>query len=240
MLSIIIPAFNEEGYLPGTLGHLRAAIEASGFVLGREVEILVIDNASTDRTAEIAREAGARVVAVPERNIARVRNAGARAATGEVLVFLDADTLVPANLLDRIIEVMRDPTCAGGAVDTEYRPARRLIRVYLRFWRVVGRALGMAQGATQFCRREAFDGVEGYDESQYMGEDVDFYWRLGKYAKSRGEHVRVLSDIRVVPSCRRFDQWSTGRILVETNPLYITLFRRSQAAWRGWYGDVPR
>jgi glycosyltransferase involved in cell wall biosynthesis len=200
----------------------------------------VVNNASSDRTAEIALAAGTKVISFPEHNVARVRNAGARAASGDVLVFLDADTLVPEGLLSRIVQVMREPTYLGGAVDTDYRPARPLIAVYLRLWRLIGLGFGMAQGAAQFCRREAFAALGGYDESIYMGEDVDFYWRLGKFAKARGRHVRFLRDLRVAPSCRRFDQWPTWRILVETNPLYILLFRHYQAAWRGWYGDVPR
>jgi glycosyltransferase involved in cell wall biosynthesis len=240
MLSVIIPAFNEERFLPQTLGHLRQAAEHLGGVPGRDLETIVVDNTSSDRTAEIARASGTKVISVPEHNIARVRNAGACAAAGDLLVFLDADTLIPGSLLSRIVQVMKDPACLGGAVDIDYRPARPLIKVYLRLWRLIGRCLGMAQGAAQFCRRDAFSALGGYDESIYMGEDVDFYWRLSKFAKARGRHVRFLTDVRVVPSCRRFDQWPTLRILTETNPLYILLFRHHQAAWRGWYSDVPR
>jgi glycosyltransferase involved in cell wall biosynthesis len=239
-ISIIIPAFNEERYLPLTLEHLRRASDHLAACHDEEVEVIVVDNASTDRTAEIALASGARVVPVPEHNIGRVRNAGASAATGDLLVFLDADTVVPKVLLSRVVEVMEHPKCLGGAADTDYRPARFMIKVYLRMWRMLGRCLGMAQGALQFCRRDAFSALGGYDESIYMGEDVDFYWRLRKLANERGQHLQYLGDVRVVPSCRRYDQWSTWRILVETNPFYATLFQRRRAAWRGWYSDVPR
>lgn len=240
-ISVIIPAFNEERFLPRTLEHLRRATERLGSVGGRHVETIVVDNASTDRTAALALAAGARVVSVPEHNIARVRNAGALAASGGLLVFLDADTLIPEHALGRIAEVMEeDPGCLGGALDLDQRPARRLVRAYLAAWRLIGLCFGMAQGAVQFCRRDAFAAVGGYDESIYMGEDVDFYWRLGKLARSRRQRVRILRDVRAVPSARRFDQWPISRILIETNPLYITMFRRRRAAWRGWYGDVPR
>lgn len=236
MISVVIPAFNEEKYLPETLGHLRRA----QVHLGRDVEVIVVDNASTDRTAEVALASGAKVVDVPEHNIARVRNAGAKAASGDVLVFLDADTLVPEATLGRIVQEMADPSCLGGAADTDYRPARASMRAYIRLWRVLGRMTGMAQGALQFCRRDAFAALGGYDETSYMGEDVDFYWRLGKLAKQRKGHVRYLKDVRVVPSCRRYDQWSTWRTLKETNPFYAALFQRRASAWRGWYSDVPR
>jgi glycosyltransferase involved in cell wall biosynthesis len=239
-ISVIIPAFNEERYLPRTLEHLGHARDHLGANRNEPVEVIVVDNASIDRTAGIAMDFGARVVPEPEHNIARVRNTGAAAASGDVFVFLDADTLVPNCLLSRIIEVMEEPACLGGAVDIDHRPARRLIKIYLRTWRLIGLCLGMAQGAVQFCRRDAFSALGGFDERIYMGEDVDFYWRLARLAKSGKQHVRYLRDFRVVPSCRRFDQWPTWRILIETNPLYITLFRRHHAAWRGWYGDVPR
>jgi glycosyltransferase involved in cell wall biosynthesis len=239
-ISIVIPAFNEERFLPKTLEHLQRAEKHLGVVPDRDVEIIVVDNASSDRTVEVALAAGARIVPIPDHNVARVRNAGANAAAGDLLIFLDADTLIPEILLSRIVQVMEEPTCLGGAVDTDYQPAKPLIRAYLRLWRLIGLWLGMAQGALQFCRRDAFWVLKGYDETIYMGEDVDFYWRLTKLAKARRQFIQFIRDIRVVPSCRRFDQWPTLRTLIKTNPLYILLFRRSQSAWRGWYSDVPR
>lgn len=100
-ISVAIPARNEEKYLPATLAALiraRAFLAGKG---GRLLEILVVDNDSTDQTAQIASASGARVIHEPEHNIAAVRNAGAKAASGEVLVFLDADTLVPESFLWR-------------------------------------------------------------------------------------------------------------------------------------------
>ncbi len=84
-MSVIIPAFDEERYLPATLDRLRRAADHLGAVPGRDIEMIVVDNASTDRTAEIALDAGARVVPVPEHNIGRARNAGAAASTGFAL-----------------------------------------------------------------------------------------------------------------------------------------------------------
>ncbi|MFI5454040.1 MAG: glycosyltransferase family 2 protein [Isosphaerales bacterium] len=117
-ISVIIPAFNEERYLPQTLEHLHRAEEHLEAVPDRDVEIIVVDNASSDRTAEIALAAGTRVIPVPEHNIARVRNAGAGAASGGLLIFLDADTLVPEILLSRIVQVMSGLSPhAGGMIN---------------------------------------------------------------------------------------------------------------------------
>jgi glycosyltransferase involved in cell wall biosynthesis len=240
LISIVIPAFNEEDYLRQTLTSLNNA----GELLAREsdvmVEVIVVDDASVDSTADIARSLGARVVEGAHQSVAKARNAGGRAARGDVLIFVDADTLVPDQLLLRIAAAMSDRSCAGGAVDTDYRPTKIAVRIYLGFWRVIGRMMGMAQGATQFCRRDVFSALNGFDEKLFMGEDVDFYWRLKRIAKQQHSHVVLVEDLRVVPSTRRFDQWRLWRTLLWTNPLFILLFQRNRTAWDGWYKTTPR
>jgi glycosyltransferase involved in cell wall biosynthesis len=138
-------------------------------------------------------------------NISRVRNAGASAARGDVLAFVDADTIVPPNFLGRVAEAMGDPACFGGSADIVHTPASKLLRAYLDARRWLGIRLDMAQGAAQFCRRSAFDLLKGDDELYFMGEDVDFYWRLQKLYTKAGGHLSFLNDVKVVPSPRRFD-----------------------------------
>ena len=182
-ISVIIPAFDEESYLPATLqavGRSALLLQSRG---GVNTEVIVVDNNSSDATATVARSLGAHVVAESEHNIARVRNRGAAIAQGKVLVFVDADTHMPEELLQRIHQAFAAPGCVGGAVDTEYRPKKKSVRVYLGVWRLVGRAAGMAQGATQFCLPDTFTALGGYDESLFMGEDVDFYARMRRHAR---------------------------------------------------------
>ena len=240
LISVVIPAFNEEGYLGQTLASLRQAKASLLTEQNDSVEIIVVDNNCVDATADIAQDFGATVVSETEHNVARVRNTGAKFAKGDILVFVDADTSVPSDLLRRIVKVMAEPSCFGGAVDTNNRPAKLAVRIYLKFWRVIGRVAGMAQGATQFCRKEIFFAVNGYDETLFMGEDVDFYWRLKRLAMAHSGHITFIKDIQVVPSTRRFDQWQTWRTLNWTNPLFILMFRRKKTAWHGWYKDSPR
>jgi glycosyltransferase involved in cell wall biosynthesis len=240
-LSVILPAFNEARALPATLAALAEARRRVRLQFGHETELLVVDNASTDATAEIARHAGAGVVSEPFRNVARARNIGASAARGQVLVFVDADTWVPPEALAQIAAAMTDPRCVGGALGVLHRPRSRVLRIYLAGWRLLGLALQMSQGATQFCRRDEFDALAGYNERLWVGEDVDLQWRLRRLARRTDRSHRVIHDCRVVPSPRRFDQWPLWRTLVWTHPLVTMALARSARLWRkGWYETPPR
>ena len=239
-ITVIVPAFNEESYIGPTLQSVNDAKESVERRDDVNVEIIVVDNGSTDRTAEIARSFGARVIEEPRGNVAIARNAGARAASGQVLAFVDADTLWPESLLCRVVDVMSDGRCVGGAVDTDYRPKQILVGAYLRFWRFFGKMLRMAQGATQFCQATVFASLDGYNETIFMGEDVDFYWRLRDAARRQDAIVQLVDDVRVIPSCRRFDQWPLWKTLMLTNPLTCWLFSRSKKPWGGWYATPTR
>src|ERR1017187_10831821 len=104
LISVVVPAFNEESYLPTTLSSLRDAIS----VCWCGAELIVVDNGSADRTREVALSFGATVVHEAVHNISRVRNAGASAARGDVFAFVDADTIVPPYFLERVAKVMGD------------------------------------------------------------------------------------------------------------------------------------
>src|SRR5438552_2691875 len=111
MISFIVPAYNEETELPSTLAAIRAAISA----LSQPFEIIVVDDASTDATPEIAEQAGARVVPIHRRQIAAARNAGARAAQGEYLFFVDADTRINQTHVTEAMALLEAGCTGGGA-----------------------------------------------------------------------------------------------------------------------------
>lgn len=115
-------------------------------------------------------------------------------------------------------------------------PQRRFARLYLRAWRLLARLTGMAQ----FCRSDAFEEAGGYDETAWIGEDVDFYRSLKRLARDTGRKVAFVRRPRVRPSTRRFDKWPLWRVLVWTNPLFIALLRRRKAVWTGWYAREVR
>ena len=239
-ISIIIPAFNEEEYLGATIDAIETASKCLLDIVNVDIEMIVVDNNSADGTADIARGKGAVVVHECVQGISRARNTGVRHASGEIIIFVDADVIVPHNLLASVYDAMSDSNCVGGGADVEYRPKRTVVRLYLRIWRMLGRITDMVQGATQFCRKRVFEEIGGYDETAWIGEDVDFYWELKRYAKREGRRVSVIREPRVRASTRRFDKWPLWRILVWTNPLFIAAFRRRKKFWGGWYSDAVR
>lgn len=233
--SIIIPAFNEENFLPIAL----RAIEAASFDL--PCEIIVVDNESTDRTAEVARDIGATIISEREHNIAKVRNTGAKKASGDILIFIDADTIVPPSLFQKIDEAMKDERCFGGAVAVSYEDfKRKWMQYYLLGWQFWGKFFNMKQGACQFCRRAVFENLYGYDESIFMGEDIEFYWRLSKFAKAGNGILHFVETPRVKTSSRRFDRMSLWKTLLLTHPIFIRLAWRKEYFWKDWYKTPVR
>ena len=239
-LAIIVPALNEEAYLGQTLDSVQTAARLLRARCNVDVQTIVVDNNSEDDTAAVALTKGATVIREPLRNIARARNAGARQCTADVLVFVDADVVLPPTALNAIHATMSDPKCVGGGLEVEYHPRRFWVRLYLGAWRLLARATGMVQGAAQFSRRCAFEQVGGYNESVWIGEDVDFCWGLKKLARDSRRTIRLIETPRARPSCRRFDQWPVWKILVWTNPLFIAVCRRWRPMWKGWYADLVR
>ena len=93
----------------------------------------------------------------------------------------------------------------------------------------------MAQGATQFCRRPVFEKLGGYDRTIFVGEDVEFYWRLSRFAKQHKAKLHFINAPKVVTSSRRFNKMSVWKILLLTHPLFIFLVWRKKAFWNDWY-----
>lgn len=235
-LSVVITAYNEEKCLPATLDSVAAEIERIG-----GAELIVVDNESTDRTAAIAVEYGAVVHNETEHNIARVRNRGAGRATGDVLMFIDADTRVKPGLFTRIADEMNDTACLGGAVAVSYdEPMPRLTELYVKFCLIIGRLMRIRNGAAQFCRRDAFDELGGYDETIFVGEDIDFQFRLERLARTRGDRTAFISDLPVITSARRFVHFGLARTVFYSHPLTLLLACRYRRLWRSWYENAVR
>lgn len=180
--SVVVPAFNEERLLAGSLAAIREAMRAFD-AAGWASELVVCDNNSTDRTAEIARAAGATVVFEPVNQIARARNAGAARASGDWLVFVDADSYPTRELFCEVISVANCSVGGGAAVSFETED--RAVRLALAAWNALSRALRWAAGSFIFCRADAFREVGGFDQALYAGEEIDFSRRLKRLGRRR-------------------------------------------------------
>ena len=237
-LSVVIPAYNEEKYITETLEAVRLALLPIP-----DAEIIVVDNQSTDSTREIAHAFGVKIVDEDEHNIGQVRNTGARAAAGAVLVFLDADTTVAPGVFERIIEVMADSSCVGGSVAVEYeapRTRRIFMRWFMRLWTFLGRLTKMRQGALQFCRADIFRELGGYDTTIYVGEDIEFHWRLDKLARRRTGSTAFVEEPKVRTSSRRWEKMGLMPMLFYTHPVTIFLMWRVHWMWKAWYENALR
>ncbi len=221
--SVIIPAFNEEAVLADTLNALRAAMVG----IALPGEIIVVDNNSTDRTARIAGDHGARVVFEPVNQISRARNAGAAAARGRYLFFLDADTLVKAELLVTALEdLVGGDFCGGGSTLEFDRPvgwAQRLVDA----WNWISVRFGFAAGSFVYCLSDGFRTVGGFSEAVYAGEEIWFSRRLKKWGRERGLKFRIVEHAPVVTSGRKLDWYTPFSLL-----LLVVLFALFPAATR--------
>jgi glycosyltransferase involved in cell wall biosynthesis len=199
-LSIVIPAYNEEGLLGGCLGSVREAASACGV----RPEVVVCDNDSTDSTGRIAREHGAKVVFEPVRLISRSRNAGASAATGDWLLFIDADSRLSPAVLSAMLEAARGGRCCGGGclIAFDRYPAWGALLVHS--WNLLSRTLQLAAGSFLFCRAEAFREVGGFPSDLAAGEELFLSRALRKWGKAHGLDFAILTGVRHVSSGRKF------------------------------------
>lgn len=208
--SIVIPAHDEEELLPATLASIRAAMSA---LPGWQGEIVVTDNDSQDRTAEIARDAGAEVVFEEHRQIARARNVGGQHARGRYLIFVDADTTISSALLWHTLEVLKSGRVCGGGTVIEIDPnAPRWLRWALGLWTLLSRWLGWACGAYVFCLRDGFLEIGGFDERYYASEELHFSRALKRWGHPRGLRFRIL-DEPIQTSLRKMEWYSPRELL---------------------------
>jgi glycosyltransferase involved in cell wall biosynthesis len=229
MISFILPAYNEEQLLGRTLTALTGAARA----LQHPFEIIVVDDASTDRTAEIAREHGVRIKTVAHRQIAATRNAGAREATGEMLVFIDADTVVTPRAVAAAVKAMQRGAVGGGCA---FRFDGRLPfygRIMAAASGPLYRALKLASGCFLFCTRAAFRATGGFDETLFGAEEA----AMSRALRRQGRFV-ILREY-VTTSGRKMRVHSAREILGLLARLALTGSKalRKREGLDVWYGE---
>ncbi len=201
--SVIIPAYNEEKLLADCLDSLKTATAG----IESQTELIVVDNASTDKTAEIARQNGAKVVFEPHRQIARARNAGADKAQGRYLFFIDADTTISSNLFNEAHRKLESGKIIGGGARVEFsRQPRGLALFLLKFWTMLSKTLKLAAGCFIFCQACAFKEVGGFDTRLYASEELNLSAKLKSLGRKRKMRFIILDMPGIISSARKNEQ----------------------------------
>ncbi len=223
-LSFVIPAWNEEQLLGTTIKSIQES--ASDY----EHEIIVADDASTDRTPEIAQEHGAIVVTCNNRQIGPTRNDGACVATGDVIVFVDADTIVCESVIDETVNAVENGFVCGGSFprfDGKIPLFASILAKALELLFKVGR---VSAGAYFFCIRSCFEKSGGFNPKYFAAEEVHFTKSLHKYGKFKTQRNHVLT------SGRKFRSHSAFEILSTLFLVSIPGIRNIKKRKNLWYG----
>lgn len=235
-ISVIVPAFNEEKLIAATLASIRAA--TAGFTrLGWEVELVVCDNNSTDRTAELARAGGATVVFEPVNQIGRARNRGASVATGEWFIFVDADSQPSEALFAEVAEKIQEGRWLGGGCTVKLDEHYFITELLVGSWNRISRWRRWAAGSFIWVEGAAFRTVGGFSKDLFASEEIDLSERLKKLARAQGKNLLILHRHPLLTSARKlhlYSHWEYARFLLR-GALMPGRTLRSREACQPWY-----
>jgi glycosyltransferase involved in cell wall biosynthesis len=221
--SIIIPTKNEEEHLP----LLLESIKKQTF---KDLEVIVADAKSTDKTREVAMNLGARVVegGMPGPG----RNRGAEAAKGEMLLFLDADAALPdPDFLKKSLEEMKRKNFCVAAPFYDFRGANIMDKIVSGLWNawvsLASHFSPSATGSCIFATKAIHDKIGGFDEKIILGEDTDYVYRASKYCR-----FGVIRSVRAENSPRRLHQVGYAKVFwqVFAAAFYRYIMRRTDTS----------
>ena len=211
-ISVVIPAFNEAQGLAASLGSIRAALTAFDEA-DWSSEIIVCDNNSTDRTAAIAREAGASVVFEPVNQIARARNTGASRARGDWLLFIDADSHPSRELCEDVRHAIESGRYVGGGSTVCFDRPDAAVASLGSIWNAISRVMHWVAGSFVFCDARVFRDIGGFSQELYAAEEIDLSRRLKRTARERGRRVAILHRHPLLTSARKATLYAPGEML---------------------------
>lgn len=234
LISIITPAHNEEAHLGKCATSAKRAAEFAAV----EFEHVVVLNRCTDKTETIAVNHGCRTLHDDTRNLSHLRNRGAAAAHGNVLVTIDADSWMSANMLSEVIRLLKSDRYIGGGV--LMYPERWSLGIVCSLMVVAPYVIRHRVSAGMFwCYKRDFDVIGGFDESLNCIEDLDFGRRLKSYGRAVGKTYGTVCKAHLMTSCRKFDQF--GDWYFVRNPRFVVdLFDRKQEAADAFYYDARK
>ncbi len=208
-ISIVIPAFNEEKLIAATLRVIQGATAAFTRI-GWDVETIVCDNNSTDATAQLAQSAGARVVFEAINQIARARNTGAAAASGDWLVFVDADSRPTPELFAEVAGQIQSGRCMAGGCTVLMDERHWLGDGATGLWNVISRLRKWMAGSFIFCETAAFRQIGGFNAELFASEELDLSKRLKIAARQAGKTVVILHRNPLLTSARKVNLYSSA------------------------------
>ena len=221
-ISVITPAHNEEHYLSKCINSVKAAAQN----VSLPVEHIVVLNRCTDRTEEIALSGDCLVVHENARNLSRIRNAGVSEARGSIIVTLDADSWMSANMLSEVFQSLNSRKFIGGGV--RIFPERWSLGIVCSLLIVMPFLLWDRISAGMFwCYKSDFNAIGGFDESLACVEDVDFGKRLRDLGRKRSKKYGTIRRAHITTSCRKFDQFGDWYFVRNPKVVY-NIFRRDQ------------
>ena len=232
MISVITPAHNEELFIKKCLCSVTVAAKE----VPDEVEHIVVLNRCTDKTGGIATEWGARVITDDSRNLSRIRNKGAEASEGDILVTIDADSQMTSNMLQEVLRKLDSGKYIGGGV--KIVPERISPGILCSLLVVAPFVLWHGVSAGMFwCLRKDYEAIGGFNEKLACVEDIDFGKRLKKYGKDLGKRYCTIRKAHIVTSCRKFDQFGDWYFI--KNPVVVyRVFKRYQKQADQFYYDA--
>ncbi|MBP9870847.1 MAG: glycosyltransferase [Nitrosomonas sp.] len=211
-LSIIIPAFNEERLIMHCLDSVAESLAANqkpGFT----AEIIVVDNNSTDKTAELATQAGAKVVFEPINQIGRARNSGATVATGEWLLFVDADSLLNPGMVADILNMIESGQYVGCGSVMHMPNLPWWGKAAIQLWTIFSVVFHWASGVLVVCRADAFREVGGFNQELFAADEIDLSQLLKKWGRKHGLKFTILTRHPLVTSPRKVQLYSGWEIV---------------------------
>lgn len=235
-ISIVIPAFNEERLISGTLSHIKEASEIF-CERGWKREIIVCDNNSKDKTAELTRNAGATVVFEPINQIARARNRGAQEARGDWIIFIDADSRPSRELFADVIDCIRSGEHIAGGCVVRLEGEHRLANVLTGIWNTLSRMFRLLAGSFIFCEANAFRAAGGFSSELYAGEELDLAKRLKEQGRAQGKSLIILHKHPLLTSDRKVQLYTLRQHLFFMARVFLLPGRtmRNREACYIWY-----
>ncbi|MDG1462587.1 MAG: glycosyltransferase [Gammaproteobacteria bacterium] len=238
-ISFVIPAYNEAAWIERCLQNIRQAVDACQRESGNEfeVEYIVTDNNSTDDTAQRAEQAGALVVFEAVNQISRARNAGAQAASGDWLIFIDADSDLSAALLTDVLALIDAGKHVGCGSLMLMDDMPGLASWALRGWSFLSKQLNWAAGSFVVCRADVFAELGGFSEQLFVAEEIDFSRRIKKYGRQHQSKFVVLREHPLQTSNRKVGLYSEKELFGQMLRLVLRPRKamRDKSALDVWY-----